>query len=111
MAWETRGSGRYYYRKVRWNGGVQSQYVGTGPLADAVAVLDEIEQRELQSRRQAWRTMVKEERVVEKDLDQAEGILRTLTTAVLLINGCYIHKRQWRRCALERPSIQVNEGR
>ena len=45
MAWEVRGTRRYYYRKVRLGGRVRSIYVGTEEAAGAVVRRKE-EQRE-----------------------------------------------------------------
>ena len=39
MGWETRGNGKYYYRKRRIGDKVVSEYVGTGPGAELIAEL------------------------------------------------------------------------
>jgi len=46
MAWETRGSSRYYYQSERdEDGRVKKRYIGTGEIAELVAHADETRRR------------------------------------------------------------------
>ncbi len=99
MAWETRGTNRYYYRK-RWvNGRVVSEYIGAGAFAELSAEMDAHTQQEQATSRAAWQTIVESTRNAERALAQVEVIVRMLTGAVLVVNGYHSHKRQWRRLA------------
>ena len=57
MGWEERGSRLYYYRKEWVNGTCQTQYIGAGELAEAIAVLDELE---------------RQQQAFERDIERAE---------------------------------------
>ena len=100
MAWETRRNNRYYYRKNRTGQRVESEYIGAGPFADMVALLDEEERHQREYERQRWQ----EEKAVDQEqvdqVDDAVRLIRQITAAVCVAGGCYQHKRQWRRYAL-----------
>ena len=97
MGWEERNGSRYYYRKKRINGTVQSEYVGDGPFAEALARLDQIEQERRQEkkyRRQQKREEMKQEiRMVE----EARRATRQIRDAALLSSGYHNHKGKWRK--------------
>ena len=95
MAWESRGTGTYYYQARRVNGRVIKEYVP--PLmAEAVALLD-AERRakrkaadELKAQRAALDAL-------EATLDPLNELADTLTHGVMLTAGYHKHKGQWRR--------------
>ena len=97
MAWETRGSGRYYYRKERQGDRVISEYVGTGSLAQMIANLDETSRRELEHERQVLAKEQAAEMVMDRDIDHSGDIVRVMTHASLLVKGYHTHKGQWRK--------------
>jgi hypothetical protein len=98
MGWETRERGSSYYTRSKWKGGqVVRQYVGTGPLAELIALDDELKRCQKEEEATYWR----EER---ERLEQSVGFLReleeaaeVLTQAELLACGCHQRKGQWRR--------------
>ncbi len=97
MAWEDRNGRRYYYRKRRVGGKVRSEYIGSGPLAEAIAAMDEQERRERERHRQEER---QEQEAIEELLAEVGGvqeIIRALTRAMLLVEGCHTHHGTWRR--------------
>lgn len=97
MGWETRGNGRYYYRK-RWvNGRAVGEYVGKGYLAEALATMDTVERQERRLAAAEWRDEVDNDRRQSDILTEIEDLVRAATIAVLIANGCYTHRRQWRR--------------
>src|SRR4051812_48267505 len=55
MGWEQRGDRRIYYRSERAGGRVRRVYVGSGPVAELAANLDELRRLERQARARAWR--------------------------------------------------------
>jgi hypothetical protein len=73
------------------------EYVGTGPLAEAIATIDAIERRRREEEREAWR---REREAIQADdrlvADVADVVL-TLTRAWLLAQGYYTHHGTWRR--------------
>ncbi len=99
MSWEQRnGGGRYYTRSRREGGQIVREYVGTGPIAELVAVRDEADRRRREEEAQAWR----EEREGLEDLDAPAGELcelaELLTRAALLAAGYRQHNRgEWRK--------------
>lgn len=101
MAWERRGSGRYYYSKKRIGGRVVSQYVGAGPLAELCQQMDEATRAALELERRAAQQQLADERAQHRAADQRladldQGI-RALVTLVLIENGYHQHKGEWRR--------------
>ena len=97
MGWETRRNGTYYYRKVRDGGRVRSEYVGAGPVAEALAGLDAHDRDVTESDRATWAATVQAERRRAEALAEAELVARAMTTAVLIAAGYHTHRRQWRR--------------
>jgi len=97
MGWETRGHGRYYYRKVRRRGRVHSEYIGAGWIADMAADADELARHRRQQEAAEWRAHVEHDRQQVAALAQVDEALRHMTTAALIAAGCYQHRRQWRR--------------
>src|SRR5713101_2630079 len=94
MAFETRGSGQYYYRSRRVNGHVRKIYVGTGPRAQQIYEYDQQRQEE-KSREQAIRQRIHDLDTNTKTLVQMTD---TLIKAHLLINGYHQHNRsEWRK--------------
>jgi len=97
MGWERRGDNLYYYRKRREGDHVVSEYVGRGEVAELIAHLDALEREQREAEREAWRQEQAEITAVDQMLDEAEGVVRTLTRAYLLAAGYHTHKGQWRR--------------
>jgi len=97
MAWETRGSGSYYYRKVRIGDRVRSEYIGAGYVAEALAELDDIEERGRRAVASEWRAAVESERDSSAALVLTDNLVRSAVAAVLIANGFHTHNRQWRR--------------
>jgi hypothetical protein len=93
MAWD----GPYYYRSRRVSGQVKNEYIGTGPLADMLALLDEMEREARQDEQEA--RQAEQERIVDADRDVDDLIqgVNVVVQAALLASGYHAHKRQWRR--------------
>ncbi len=98
MGWETRErGGSYYYQKRREGGRVISRYVGSGAVANFVAMMDAQEQAERVLKRAAILAERASDEATETQLDELGEMLKTLTTAALLAAGFHTHKREWRR--------------
>jgi hypothetical protein len=98
MGWEKRERGGLYYtRSRRVDGRVVREYFGTGPLAEIVALEDDLER--LQKEEEAAHRKEERERLEQsvlflRELDEAAEVL---TRAEMLASGCHQHKGQWRR--------------
>ena len=97
MAWEERGNGSYYYRKRRIGGRVVSEYVGQGEVASLVAQLDAIERTQQQAHRASAAAEGAQQDADDQQAAAVATVIATLTRGVLVANGFYQHKRQWRR--------------
>lgn len=97
MGWETRGNGSYYYRKMRQDGRVVSEYIGAGMVAEALAELDADARGDAAAARRAWAKRVQAERRHDAALTEVDDMVRTMTAAVLIAEGFHTHGRQWRR--------------
>lgn len=93
MAWE-RG---YYYRKRRIGGQVVSEYIGTGPLAELIAEEDEQQRAEREAQRAQLRKLKRADRNIDRQIDEAGEMVRSVINALLLATGHHTHKRQWRQ--------------
>ena len=97
MAWETRGSSRYYYRKVRGGGRVRSEYIGAGLVAEVLAEADALGRHDAERQRQTWQAEVNAERRTAAALAEVDEMVQAMTAAVLIAAGYHTHRRQWRR--------------
>jgi hypothetical protein len=97
MAWEKRGNRTYYYRKVRANGHVRSQYCGCGEVASLF--------EEMVCDDPVGRQIARDQRQSEKDaeaeianaLDALDGDVGNLLRLHLRAIGWHTHKGEWRR--------------
>jgi hypothetical protein len=97
MAWEQRGTNRYYYRKEREGSRVKSVYVGRGEVAHMISKL-ESSSAELEKLLRAQKSIEAQElERVELALDRAIELTQLFTEAELLAAGFHTHHRQWRR--------------
>jgi len=97
MGWEQRRGGRYYYHKERVAGRVVSRYLGVGPIAEALADLDQAERVERAVRREEEREERRRADEIDTALDAMTERAAMLTAVALLAAGCHTHKGQWRR--------------
>ncbi len=99
MAIESRGNGRFYYRKRRVGRKVISEYVGIGGgyAAQLVQLIDDDERQEAEQKRQAWQAIKDHEKELDAMLDDVTKTVNAYTGALLLVNGYHQHKRQWRK--------------
>jgi hypothetical protein len=101
MGWETRSNRRYYYIKRRRYGRVVSDYIGSGALAEALASLNELEQKERALERRRWQAERQAELKSDRQLRQIAGLVRDLQAATLVAHGYHTHRRQWRKIRYE----------
>jgi len=97
MGWEKRRGKEYYYRKRRIGDRVLSEYVGTGPAAEAAAAIDELERLAQEEERQLFRQERERQRAIDGAVDRACLLARHLIHAALLLNGYHMHRGEWRK--------------
>lgn len=97
MAWEMRGNGRYYYRKVRRGDKVLNEYVGAGEFAEALAQLGEIKRRQQLLQREERQQVLAAHRRLDQKIAELGDQVRSLITLVMIAHGYRTHKRQWRK--------------
>ncbi len=96
MAWEARGSSRYYYRSERDESGrVVKKYIGAGEIAETIA--HDGTRRRAREARQVRERMELErlEALVAPvlEIDQAAAVL---ARAHMVVGGHHRHKGEWR---------------
>jgi len=97
VAWEERGGRRYYYRSVHRNGRVVKEYIGTGPLAEATAQLDEAERRKREGEARAWKEERRRMEELEAPIEELCEVGEMFARAALIAAGYRQHNRgQWR---------------
>lgn len=99
MSWETRGNGRYYYRRRKVGGRVVAEYIGAGPVADLLAEADELDRQRRQLDAEEWRAVIEDERRTAAALAEVDDVVRSAVAAALIASGYHQHRRQWRRRA------------
>lgn len=97
MGWETRGNGRYYYRKVRDGGRVRSEYLGAGVVAELLAEVDDLDRQRRQLEAEEWQDVIDAERRHGAPLAEVDRMVQGMASAVLIAAGYHTHRRQWRR--------------
>ncbi|GAA4416734.1 hypothetical protein GCM10023187_48450 [Nibrella viscosa] len=97
MGLEIRNGRPYYYRKVRRDGKVTSEYVGSGTTAEYAALLDERDYYDREEQRQQDRQQREADRTADLELLNLERTLNELFTAVAVASGYHKVKRQWRK--------------
>lgn len=99
MGWESRnGRGRYYTRSRRVNGRVVREYVGSGPIAELIARVDEIKRDKRDLARM-------DARAKRDDLDELDRLVadfdrqvRSVVREALQSAGYHQHDRgAWRK--------------
>ena len=100
MAWEARGSRRYYTRSKRVNGRVVREYVGAAgaPAAELAAAADGLRRLGREAAARERHAEQARHREAEAPLVRLCALSDALTRAALLAAGFHQHHRgQWRR--------------
>jgi hypothetical protein len=108
MGWETRErGGRYYTRSRKVGGRVVREYVGAGPLAEAIAALDAAERAERAEAAERLRDARLRAAPAEAALAGFDQAVEVVARAALLGAGYRRHHRgEWRK----RRGIEATEG-
>ncbi len=97
MAWEARGNNTYYYRKKRLAGKVMSQYVGRGPMAQEIALMDAAARKERYNKVMNIRQQIEEFGSFDRQVSQVSLLVNQAVAGFLIITGFHKHRGQWRR--------------
>lgn len=97
MAWELRGKKEYFYRKIRIDGKVKSQYFGIGEAANLIDRLIESRRKSREIETEVRKNNRVRYEQIDDQIDAFSDVNQTLVDALFLINGFHQHKRQWRK--------------
>jgi len=87
----------YWYRSVRDGDQVRTEYLGAGPLAEAMATLDAMKREEREIEWAAMRAEREAQREIDRAIGESERLVRAVVAAVLLASGYHAHRGQWRK--------------
>ncbi|MDO9545933.1 MAG: hypothetical protein Q7J07_04175 [Pelolinea sp.] len=93
MGWEERKGRKYYYHKTRIGSHVQSFYMGKNIQTYIIHSIIQERRRE----EEAYRTMVKNEKKKDNEINAYHELVNQLANAVLVLNGYHTHKGEWRK--------------
>jgi len=100
MAWQQRGDKRYLYRSVKHQGRVIREYLGTGPVAEAMYHVEVLERQQRQAEATAWRQTLADQAAIDVQVQRWWAQQDLLLQALLYSEGCYRHDRSpWRKRA------------
>jgi hypothetical protein len=99
MAWEERERGtRYYTRSKRVNGRVTKEYIGSGPIAELMALADETDRRRREEEARAWRKEREDLERLDGEAGDLYELAELLNRAGLVAAGYRQHNRgEWRK--------------
>lgn len=99
MGWEKRkgSSGTYYTRSRRVGDRVVREYIGCGPVAEAVAALDALDRLEREEANEQLREQQVAAEAVDQALKELARLSDQLVEAELLKAGYHKHKGEWRK--------------
>lgn len=98
MGWEMRGpAGPYYTRSRRVGRRIVREYLGRGPLAEAIAHLDELQRSRREEENVWFRGSCRQEMQVRGSLLDLSSHLNQLLHAALCEAGYHQRRGQWRR--------------
>jgi hypothetical protein len=113
MGWERRArGGRYYTRSRKVDGRVIREYVGTGPLAEAMAEIEQARRSERQAETLERRDRDKRLDAAEAPLDDFCRMTEALARGALLLAGFRRHNRgEWRKTRERKAADDGAPGR
>ena len=98
MAWEVRGSRRYYTRSRKVAGRVVREYIGTGPVAEIAAAADGLRRADRRAAAEALRGEQARWQAAVAPLLELSRAADLLARAALLAAGYHRHSRSsWRK--------------
>lgn len=99
MGWETRnGRGRYYTESYRDGGQVKRRYLGSGPVAEALAAVDEEMRQMDQARRERGKAELLALAAQDAPLDDwHQAVMETVAEALRGAGFHQHHQGHWRR--------------
>jgi hypothetical protein len=103
MAWEQRKGrdGRYYTRSRRVGGRMRREYIGTGPVAEAIAQVDAFlrveRKREVAARKAERAARDARYRELFGPLDVLDAACAAAVRREMEAAGYHLHKREWRK--------------
>ena len=100
MAWEQRGTKRYYYRSVRHGRHVTRTYIASGTRGMLAVALDAEARAERQAKAEAWQQARKDMEALDAQISAWWDTSNALIDTYLTAHGYYRHDRgTWRKRA------------
>lgn len=100
----------YYYQHKRIDGKPRRVYVGAGPVAALASQMDAQEQAQRAAQDAQRRLERARDRAATKEIDGQYDRIRASVAALLIANGFYQHKREWRRMDLKAFAKRIREA-
>jgi hypothetical protein len=87
----------YWYKSERQGRRVVTKYLGSGEFGRGLAELHTMGIRAREQQRAAMQAEREAQRAIDARVDAVGDAVRVLVRAVLVANGYYTHKGQWRK--------------
>ncbi len=98
MGWDVCDGRAYYSRSRKVNGRIVREYIGKGPLAEAMAAADTLKQAQRQAQAQALRQERARQETAQAPLKRFAQGTDLLVRSFLVAAGYHQHDRgQWRK--------------
>jgi hypothetical protein len=101
--WQRRGAKRYLTQSRKRHGRIIREYLGTGPVAEALYHVEAMERQQRHAAREAWRQSLADQTAIDAQVQRWWAQQDLLLQALLYSEGCYRHARStWRKRATPR---------
>jgi hypothetical protein len=101
--WQQRGAKRYLTQSRKRHGRVIREYLGTGPVAEAMYHVEVMERQQRHAAQDAWRQTLADHTAIDAQVQSWWAQQCLLLQALLYTEGFYRHDRStWRKRAAPR---------
>ena len=98
--WQQRGARRYLTRSRKHQGRVRREYLGTGPVAEALYHIEVRERHQRHAEREVWRQTLADQTAIDVQVQRWWAQHELLLEGLLYTEGFYRHDRSpWRKRA------------
>ena len=101
--WQQRGAKCYLTRSRKHQGRVRREYLGTGPVAEALYHVEVLERHQRHATQEAWHQTLADHAAIDAQVQRWWAQQCLLLQALLYTEGFYRHDRStWRKRATPR---------